>query len=173
MSEIKSIQSVLTTYQKAYGAEALKAELSRFMASLETAAAPSSSSEGEKKKPGRPKGSKNKTATDAPSAPASVGDASEAASTTSSEKKKRVWSEEAKASAKAKRAATKAKKALEAAALIPLPTEAEEAAVELVLIDGVSYFFDSASKEVYAAVDDETPGDKVGSYDGKVLTLNA
>lgn len=40
MAEVKSIQNVLTTYQKAYGTEPLKAELSRFIISLETTSAP-------------------------------------------------------------------------------------------------------------------------------------
>jgi hypothetical protein len=124
-----------------------------------------SSDTSEKKKAGRPKGSKNK-AKDSESSESEGEKPKE-------EKKKRQWSEEAKKAAAAKRAAKKAAKTPEEAAKKPLPESDDEseagAEMSSILYEGENLFWNELTGQTFENIDGAM-GDLVGTFDGITLT---
>lgn len=147
-------------------------------ASVPSSSASVSSESSDKKKAGRPKGSKNK-AKDAEGVKAESSD-SEGEKPKEGDKKKRQWSEEAKKAAAAKRAAKKAaktpedsaKKAAEAAKK-PLPESDDESEAEAEMsafqYNGEDLFWNEITGQCFENIDG-AKGDLVGTFDGITLT---
>jgi hypothetical protein len=177
-SDAAGYKSFAEAFEPSVPAPAPSAPAPKPSAPVPSSSASVSSESSEKKKAGRPKGSKNK-AKDAEGVKAESSD-SEGEKPKEGDKKKRQWSEEAKKAAAAKRAAKKAsktpedsvKKAAEAAKK-PLPESDDESEAEAEMsafqYNGEDLFWNELTGQAYENVDGAM-GDLVGTFDGITLT---